>query len=641
MNEKFIKNDSLNISHQLTLMFIIFVIGFSLLALINYYSSVHQRQLDSQLENVRAQGVLGSEIINHINQLESSYYRITTQLNPQARTISLKEVDQWINDIYRLIGVLNVGGEFKQTLILNLPDKDNFEKHLRYSPVKNVAFDILKIDILPKLVNLREQFLLLNQHMDVAYQFNEEKNPEIVEQMTKIQFLIKNTVPLFIRLLENTNRVHYEQQLFEQELTEQVNVKKMYFEIGSYAATLLLFLLTIVAIWVISRHITQMAQVLNEQKNHALAATQSKSVFLANMSHEIRTPLNAITGFIGLLKQGEKDSTKLKYLHTIEDSSASLIGIINDILDFSKIESNKLEIELVDFNPHTAFNSVADLFKARSSEKNITLHVNIDQNLPQSLHSDPLRIKQVLTNLLSNAVKFTEANRSIYLDISYYFQRHCLHVSVTDQGIGISEENQRKIFQPFSQAESHTTRKFGGTGLGLTISRLLVELLGGKLELESKLDEGSRFFFSIPAKIGKTQVVEAAVAKEHQMFTGRLLLVEDNHTNQLLMGAILKKLGVEFDLAKDGLEAVEAVKIGTYDLVLMDENMPNMSGSEATQKIRELEVGTDQRMPIVALTANAMKGDKERFLAIGMDDYLHKPIVLDELKRVLALFLKS
>lgn len=378
---------------------------------------------------------------------------------------------------------------------------------------------------------------------------------------------------------------------------------------------------------------------LKKQKNKALEATQAKGDFLANMSHEIRTPLNAILGFIGLLKDKPHDEESTKYLNTIDNSSHSLLGIINDILDFSKIESGKLDIDPVVFNPSKEFASTADLFRARCSEKHISFSIELSPNLPRGLKSDILRIKQVISNLISNAIKFTESYKSVILKIDY--QNNLLSCSIQDQGIGISEEALYKIFDAFSQAEASTTRKFGGTGLGLAISSKLIGMLGGELKVESELGKGSRFFFEIPAKEVIIQEKPIQNQSTEIDFFGHILLVEDNKTNQLLMSAILKKQGLSFDLAEDGLLAIDAVKNKDYDLVLMDENMPNLNGIEATKAIREWEQTLPNKpsIPIIALTANAMTGDKERFVAAGMDEYLTKPVNVPKLITVLRHFL--
>ena len=368
-------------------------------------------------------------------------------------------------------------------------------------------------------------------------------------------------------------------------------------------------------------------------------ASLAKSEFLANMSHEIRTPLNAILGFIDLLKEKERDGEKLKYIHTIQSSSTTLLGIINDILDFSKIESGNFNIETIDFNTHQELGTIADLFRAKASEKSVSLSFSIDKDMPRALKSDPLRIKQVVANLLSNAIKFTPRNGRIELLMKYVDGN--LHVSVKDNGIGIAKDKQTDIFKAFSQAESSTTRKYGGTGLGLAISAKIVSMLGGKLKLESQKDNGSRFYFEIPVGIGVYKKPIKPKASDTAALKGkRILLVEDNKANQMFMSLIMKKFGLIFDMANDGAEAVEAYKNDYYDLILMDENMPNLNGIEATKQILEYEqIHNMRHTPIVALTANALKGDRERFLEAGMDEYLTKPLDKDKLAQILNYFL--
>ena len=375
------------------------------------------------------------------------------------------------------------------------------------------------------------------------------------------------------------------------------------------------------------------------EKDKAVSATQAKSDFLANMSHEIRTPLNAILGFITLLQDKKFDDETHKYLTTIDNSGHSLLGIINDILDFSKIESGKFELDPIKFDPKHELCLVSDLFRAKASQKNIVYSVTFEDSLPATILTDILRVKQVVSNLLSNAIKFSDPYQPINLNIEFDKSSSMLTVGVSDKGIGLTKEQQVSIFDAFSQAESSTTRKYGGTGLGLSISSKLVDMLGGKLRVKSKIGEGSCFYFTIPVEVveGKIQNKQEVIATQ---FTGHLLLVEDNKTNQMLMSAILKKQGVTFDIANDGIEAIDMVQQLNYDLVLMDENMPNLNGIEATKKIRKLAQQFTQ-LPIIALTANAMTGDRERFIQAGMDDYLTKPVNIKELQRVFNSYLAT
>ena len=382
----------------------------------------------------------------------------------------------------------------------------------------------------------------------------------------------------------------------------------------------------------------ELKQTMLDAKEYAEKANKAKGEFLANMSHEIRTPLNAMLGFVDILRDRTTEPESKKYLDTIDSSGHHLLGVINDILDFSKLGSKKLEVESIDFDVQKEFSTIYELFSARVSEKNIDLVMDTDTSLPKALVADPLRLKQVISNLLSNAIKFTSNHKKIYLTISY--SDEMLHVNVKDEGVGVAKENQQKIFEAFSQADNSTTREFGGTGLGLTISSELVRLMGGELKLKSKLGEGSEFYFSVPASIGKLEISQTT-QKTYTSFKGKkVLLAEDNKANQIFMQIVLKKLDVAFDVANDGLEAVEMFGKSSYDLILMDENMPNMNGIGATKEILAIEQEREQKhTPIIALTANALKGDREKFLDAGMDEYLTKPVDRQKLQDVMHQFL--
>ena len=388
-----------------------------------------------------------------------------------------------------------------------------------------------------------------------------------------------------------------------------------------------------------------MIDTINIQNKELLVAheksrqsAKSKSEFLANMSHEIRTPLNAIVGFVNLIKDENIGVKALDYVKIIDKSSKSLLSIIEDILDFSKIESGKLDIDKVDFNTKDEFEIIIHLFTAKAKEKNIYLSLYLDDNLPKAINTDPLRIKQVISNLISNAVKFSNEGRNIEVKINY--NNNLLNVNVKDEGKGIAADKLTHIFEAFGQEDSSTTREFGGTGLGLSISSELIKLLGGELKVKSKLGVGSEFYFSIPAKIGKA-IKKSTQNLDNTTFNGKnILLVEDNKANQMFMKVILTKLKAKFDIVNDGLEAVDAFKNKKYDAILMDENMPKMNGIEASKQIRIFEEKNNLiHTPIIALTANALKGDRERFLESGMDDYLSKPLDKKKLIEVLKKFL--
>ncbi|BAF71586.1 response regulator [Sulfurovum sp. NBC37-1] len=384
------------------------------------------------------------------------------------------------------------------------------------------------------------------------------------------------------------------------------------------------------------RQYRQMHEDLARSKKLAEEATEQKSRFLANMSHEIRTPLNAITGFIKLLEENEKDETKLKYLKIVENSSESLLQIINDILDISKIESGNLMIEPYNFNPYEDLIMIAELFQTRAAEKNIIFQIRYNNNMPKILFGDALRIKQIFTNLLSNAIKFTPEGSVVKCII--WYKNGQLNIRVKDYGIGISEKKQKAIFEPFMQADSSTVRNYGGTGLGLSISLELTRMLGGTLTLKSEKEKGSIFTLSIPLETGKENEGKST---EISLPKGHILIVEDQEANRMLLSIILENSGMTYEMANDGVEAVEKFKSGKFDLILMDENMPNMSGMEAVKELLKIE-NLEKRLhtPVISLTANALKGDRERFLQAGFDDYLSKPVEPKSLMAVMARLLQ-
>ena len=371
---------------------------------------------------------------------------------------------------------------------------------------------------------------------------------------------------------------------------------------------------------------------------HDITSQKVKEEFFSNMSHELRTPLNAIMGFVGILNKQIVDKEHKEYLGYISSSSQQLLDLINDILDLSKIKNGEFSIETHKFNAYKELTKYAHSFDGIISNKDITFTTTVSHHLNGVFLGDWLRISQIILNLVSNAVKFTPADGTIKFEVDYLDGNMIL--SIEDDGIGMSKETQDKIFKPFIQADKSTSRKYGGTGLGLSITQSLIELMHGKLELQSQEKKGSKFTVTIPMEKFSSDiaVVQDDIYKDkREELHGHVLVAEDNKTNQILIKLLLEEQGLTCDVANDGQEALDMYDPGVYNLILMDENMPNMNGITSMNHIKERYA--ERCGPIVALTANVMEGDKEHFLSAGMDGYIAKPIDEDELYNVLKEFL--
>lgn len=379
-------------------------------------------------------------------------------------------------------------------------------------------------------------------------------------------------------------------------------------------------------------------QQLAESTTAALRASQAKSEFLSRMSHEMRTPMNGVLGMNQLLLGTSLSPEQRRYVEVAQSSGRTLLALIDDLLDLAKIEAGKVVMEFLDFDLRHAITDIVEIWSIQAAAKGLTFSSSMAADLPTFLRGDPNRLRQVLNNLAANSIKFTERGEvSLAVDVAgNQGGRVVVRFSFADTGIGIRPDQASHLFSPFVQADVSTTRNYGGTGLGLAICKNLVELMGGTIGMESRIGEGSTFWFTVSFETAASAPPasgEGTVIRSHPARAMRILVAEDNQINRLVVLSQLKKLGYPAKAVVDGVEAVKAIAGGEFDLVLMDCEMPVMDGFEATRRIRE---SRQPRIPIIAVTAHAMSGDRDRCIAAGMDDFISKPLDMQLLSQMLA-----
>jgi len=740
----------------------VFVVGFfSLMGLHLYFDEFIEEKYDATIRNEQVRYRIGEHIIAHISAVESHYYKLAT-LGAQTGIERIRrDIFQETHAIRKLLGVLHNGGSVEVQVGLNLPDIDAIKEVLTYQRANNKQLSMEFIDLIPKIASLETK-------VDELARFIEARESKVDGHQTEQEIVIflKQLPTHFIRMKENAGRLLYESREEMLAVKKQSEEEQRFYMIWQYIITFSVMGLIVVLGGFLARGILKTNKNLLQSNEHAKSlaikaqmADHAKSQFLANMSHEIRTPLNGIIGFSNILTQSAITPQNREYARIIYENSHALLDIINDILDLSKVEQGSIELVKEPFELMEIMERVVELFAIKAKEKSIRFYFYASPTIPELLVGDAVRLRQVISNLIGNAIKFTPNGGKVNFEIR---QREItdesitLRFSIQDSGIGIQQEQKKKIFEPFTQADEGISRKFGGTGLGLSISWDIIQKMGSRIELDSELGCGSTFFFDVTLPIGEcvlhpskkefphrfailgkpsempellevlqaylykwghlkawnskeevealffyigTEGIEATLKAYKQHFpqtiiiglrddcvselplvleplvdqllecplygskifnaivslfkeevhtladeiliaplNKHVLVAEDNPTNRHLMQVYLNKLGVTCKMAENGQEAVALFQQEAFDAVLMDINMPIMDGMVATQAILEYEKETQgMHVPIMALTANTLKGDKERYVAMGMDGHLSKPVDFSELR----LFLES
>jgi signal transduction histidine kinase/DNA-binding NarL/FixJ family response regulator/HPt (histidine-containing phosphotransfer) domain-containing protein len=612
-----------------------------------------QDELREKSDNERARLFVGDDIVRNIQGIDKDLYRMMASASEADVARVRHTIDRHIERTERDLDVLKQGGTVERILLLNLEGHEETTQSATYRPDGLAQEYVMEsIEIAPLLDKMGEmadtlEFLVLRRIDCLARQ-----DPACLERVQPEFDIFLKQLPSFVqRTSENANRLFFDSSERLAALEVQLSVQRAKLkqvEMGLIALVMALAGLVAMAfvrrINQANRRLERAVDQMRAAKDEAERASRAKSEFVSRMSHELRTPLNAIIGFADLLEAEPLSPSHKSYVGLINSSGRHLMELINAVLDHAKIEAGSLTLEEIAFDFPATIEAVKDIIAERATSKGLEFVASIAPDLPKFVRGDPTRLRQVLINLLVNAVKFTEQG-SVELRVAPEDGR--IFFSVRDSGIGMDEESLARLFQAFTQGDDSITRRYGGTGLGLIISKELIQAMGGAIEVESAPGVGTCFWFWLPLQAapapeqsagGSAQTGMPAIASR---VAGRVLLVDDNRVNQQLAAAMLDRLGLPHDMADNGAEALLRLNGTRYALVLMDMEMPEMDGVAATRHIREREdrEGTP-RLPIVAMTANALREDKERCLAAGMDGYIAKPIsrkaLQDELFRLFA-----
>ena len=611
-------------------------------------------ELRKKSDNERARLFVGEEIVQGINVIEKDLYLMAASSNPAGLRRVNRSIEVRLTKLRGDLNVLKQGGTVRRQVLLNLEGHDEMVREATYAPDPEENRLVMElIEIGPLLDQIKEKTGELERLLVRGWELQERGNQRgFFILHDEIDAFLKRVPPYFSRLDENANRLFFDSSEHLRELESELQIQEgrlKRLEMATIALVLVLAGLAgrlfLTRINQANRRLEAALEEMRAAKDAAERASHAKSEFVSRMSHELRTPLNAIIGFAELLEAETLSPSHKNYVNLINESGKHLLELINAVLDHAKIEAGGMTLEKIALDFRATIEAVKTIVSERASSKGLEFIASIDPQLPHFVFGDPTRLRQILINLLVNAVKFTE-HGSVELRVA----REDGHIvfSVRDTGIGMDTVALARLFKSFSQADDSVTRKYGGTGLGLMISKELIEAMGGSIEVESAPGVGTVFWFWLPlqeAQVAEDNGTSAALSVSQAaiagLIPGRILLVDDNRVNQQLAGAMLDRLGLDYDFADNGVDALRRLANADFALVLMDMEMPEMDGVTATCHIRasEAERGAP-RLPIIAMTANAMHEDRDRCFAAGMDGYISKPVSLttlqNELRRLFA-----
>lgn len=646
----------------------LFFLGFLIIVGLSTLFSNLIDELREQSANERARLFIGEEIVRNIQDIEMDILRMTTTVSSLLQERIESEILNKVAKLEHDLGVLRDGGNVQRLIYLNVEGMDQMVREVAFKPdVQKGGYVMEIIELGPHLDQIKIKTRELRAMLARRDEYLEQRNGESLMAISRdILAYCKRLPSFFFRFNENANRLLFESHHRLQNLETQLAAQRDRYR-TTETTLIVLVIFSVTAIGVLfARQLTQSNEKLLRAwgemrlaRDEAEQASRAKSDFVSRMSHELRTPLNAILGFAQLLGKESLSPVQQDYSRQIHVAGQHLLELIGEVLDLAKIEAGRLELEHVEFDLRRTVDEVVAVALKRAKTKGLEVKVVASSELPFRIKGDPTRLRQILINLLDNAVKFTERGE-VGIWVEPDSEEGKLLFRVWDTGIGMEEKVIQRLFRPFVQADESTTRKYGGTGLGLVICKDLVEAMGGSLRVESSPGQGSRFWFSlllervdrVPESLEMTEAARDGGSERPDGdfadgqpepspgLQGHVLLVEDNPVNQLVASSMLTVLGATFEIASNGVEALEKLEQRDYDLVFMDVQMPLMDGYAATRELRLREGQRGGRhIPVIAMTANAMAEDRERCIISGMDDYLVKPYEMSALAAVLRRWL--